>query len=79
MRLILRILSYKGMPLAEAMQVEFTESGGSVGRKPGNDMVLADSEQIVSGRHAEIVFANNAFQIKDTSTNGTLLLKSGIN
>lgn len=78
MRLILRILSYKGMPLADAMQVEFTELGGSVGRKVGNTMVLADSEQIVSGRHAEIVFENNAFQIKDTSTNGTLLLKSGI-
>lgn len=78
MRLILRVLSYKGLPLSDAMEVEFTELGGSIGRKPGNTMVLPDSEQIVSGRHAEITFGNNGFTIKDDSTNGTVLVNGGI-
>lgn len=77
MRLILTVFTYKGLPISDAIPVEFTELGGSIGRKPGNAMVLPDSEQIVSGRHAEIFFENNGFAIRDISTNGTVLAKSG--
>lgn len=78
MRLILKIISYKGFPSADDMTTEFTEQGGSIGRKPGNTMVLADAEHIVSGRHAEISFQNGGFVIKDMSTNGTMLVNSGM-
>lgn len=78
MRLILRIISYKGLPPIDAMSTEFSQQGGSIGRKHGNTLVLADDEHIVSGRHAEIVFVNNGFTIKDVSTNGTFLYSSGI-
>jgi type VI secretion system protein ImpI/type VI secretion system protein len=78
MRLILKIISYKGFPLADEMPTEFSEQGGSIGRKHGNTMVLADAEHIVSGRHAEICFQNGGFLIKDVSTNGTTLVNSGM-
>lgn len=78
MQLILRVISYKGLPLADDMLTEFAEQGGSIGRKPGNTMVLADDEHIVSGRHAEICFLNGGYIIKDISTNGTQLVNRGM-
>lgn len=43
-----------------------------LGRKPGCDVVLADEK--VSGRHAEIVFEDGRYVLRDLgSTNGTLL------
>ncbi len=79
MRLILKVLSYKGLPFPSEMRVEFDWQGGIIGRHAGNTMVLEDMDKIVSGRHAEIVYENEQFQIKDTSTNGTYLLNAGLN
>ncbi|MGR8931743.1 MAG: type VI secretion system-associated FHA domain protein TagH [Gammaproteobacteria bacterium] len=78
MRLILKVISYKGSPLPDGITTEFTEQGGSIGRKPGNTMILPDSDHFVSGKHAEILYRDGQFVITDTSTNGTILANSGM-
>jgi type VI secretion system FHA domain protein len=52
---------------------EFTETGGTIGRSSRNDWTLPDPAKVVSGRHAEVRFADGAFSIVDLSTNGVFL------
>ncbi|AMK77279.1 hypothetical protein A1342_15260 [Methylomonas methanica] len=42
-------------------------------------MVLPDAENFVSGHHAEIVYQDGNYLIKDTSKNGTFLSHAGLN
>ncbi len=56
----------------------FTTFGGSIGRAPTNDWVLADKEKVISGKHAIISYEANVFQITDISTNGVLLNNSAV-
>lgn len=79
MQLILKVLSYKGLPLPNQLSAEFTTQGGSIGRHADNTLVLADVEKIVSGRHASIVYENGQFWINDTSANGTYLINAAQN
>ncbi len=55
----------------EARQV----SGGefAVGRGPGVDWVLPDTERTLSKRHFVVAFRSGGWQLADTSTNGTFL------
>lgn len=50
-------------------------SGGefSIGRGPGNDWVLADPDRHLSKRHCVLTYRHGAWQLADTSTNGTFL------
>ena len=45
----------------------------SVGRGPGVDWVLPDPERLLSKRHFAVAFRGGAWQLADTSTNGTFL------
>jgi type VI secretion system FHA domain protein len=56
-----------GTPPSDERRI-FRETGGTIGRAPGNDLVLPDS--YVSSRHARISYVNGAFQLEDMSTNG---------
>ncbi|AQQ66472.1 hypothetical protein Mag101_01530 [Microbulbifer agarilyticus] len=49
----------------------FTPQGGSFGRADSNDWVLVDPQRVVSSRHAEIIFSDGRYFLKDVSTNGT--------
>ncbi len=50
------------------------ESGDfTVGRGTENDWVLADPERVLSKRHCVLSFRSGAWQLIDTSTNGTFL------
>lgn len=60
----------EGTPRGEDRKV-FKAAGGTIGRLPDNDWVLTDP--YVSSRHARIRYANGAFQIEDTSTNGVFI------
>lgn len=51
----------------------FDESGGTVGRGPGNTWVLPDPERILSSRHCEFVFEGGCYHLIDLSTNGTFI------
>ena len=65
------------MPLAREMTAVYDQHGGQIGRNAANSLVLEDADKIVSGRHAEIMYQNGQYFIKDTSSNGTLLQNAG--
>lgn len=44
-----------------------------IGRGPANDWVLADPERVLSKQHCIIAWRAGAWQIADTSTNGTFI------
>ncbi|MDT4330355.1 type VI secretion system-associated FHA domain protein TagH [Methylomonas sp. MED-D] len=78
MNLTLQVLTYKGVPIAQPLNAEFDEKGGTIGRKPGNTLVLVDPESFISGHHANISFQANCFYIQDASKNGTHLVNEGL-
>jgi type VI secretion system FHA domain protein len=73
MALKLRVSTCGNQPMGAAVEHVFDELGGTIGRTRGNDLALPDSSRVVSGRHAEIRFANGDYFIRDTSTNGTVI------
>jgi type VI secretion system FHA domain protein len=70
MPLILEVVGEKAARMGGAVRKTFT-AGGTIGRLPDNDWILPD--QYISGHHASISFANGAFTIEDTSTNGVFI------
>lgn len=78
MPLRLRVISYKGIPSSTDLSATFDERGGTIGRKNENTLVLTDPENFVSGRHAEVFYQNGRYRLKDTSKNGTFLVKADI-
>jgi len=74
----LTVLSYKGSPLLPPLSAEFDQQGGSIGRKADNTLVLADSEQYLSGHHARIRYQEGQYWLDDTSTNGSVLVHAGV-
>ncbi len=60
----------------DSVPPETRSTGGgefSLGRAPDNAWVLADPERHLSKRHCVLAFRGGAWQIADTSTNGTFL------
>lgn len=55
------------------MEITFTQSGGTVGRRAENDWVLPDTQRFISGCHAVVSFQGGQFYITDTSVNGLFL------
>ncbi len=49
----------------------------AVGRGPGVDWVLPDPERLLSKRHFAVAYRGGAWQLADTSTNGTFLNREG--
>ena len=70
MPLTLEVIGAKAARMGGAARKTFT-AGGTIGRLPDNDWVFPD--QYISGHHARISFANGAFTIEDTSTNGVFI------
>jgi type VI secretion system FHA domain protein len=70
MPLTLEVIGEKAARMGGAVRKTFA-AGGTIGRLPDNDWVLPD--QYISGHHARISFANGAFTIEDTSTNGVFI------
>ena len=70
MALILKLISPSQLIDGQATEHEFNALGGTIGRKPGNDLVLLDPERYISGRHALIEYRDGHYYITDTSTNG---------
>jgi len=77
MTLIIKTVSYKGMPLSPEISARFEAQGGSIGRSPDNQMVLPDAEKYISRRHAEIHYEGGRYFIQDSSAAGTYLEQQG--
>lgn len=69
----LTVLTFKGAPPPSPIQVEFGPQGGSIGREPGNHLVLPDPERHISRLHAQVLFDGSAFVIEDHGGNPTLI------
>ena len=75
MRLTLTVLR---CPPAIAPETRTLEGGEfSVGRGPGVDWVLADTDQMVSRKHFTAAFRGGDWQIADESSNGTFVNHDG--
>jgi type VI secretion system FHA domain protein len=70
MTLTLEVVGLKAAQMGGAVRKVF-ETGGTIGRLRDNDWVLPD--EYISGRHAKITFADGAYLIEDTSTNGVFV------
>jgi type VI secretion system FHA domain protein len=71
MTLTLEVVGPEADKLGAASRKVFHAAGGTIGRLPDNSWVLPDP--YVSSRHAVIRYANGAFYIEDTSTNGIFI------
>ena len=78
MVLILRALSYKGLPPIQPISAQFDEQGGTLGRAPNNHLVLPDPDKFISRGHASIIFADGRYFIEDSSTGGTFINESTV-
>ncbi|HQT85680.1 MAG: FHA domain-containing protein [Acidiphilium sp. 37-64-53] len=68
------ILSMLRCPDAAPPETRRLEGGEfRIGRGSDNDWVLADPERVLSKRHCVIAWRGGAWQIADTSTNGTFI------
>lgn len=76
MALSLKIISYKGGPLAEPKFVTFESGGGSIGRSDDNTLVLPDPDKFVSRHHASISFENGSYYLTDSSLGGVFINNS---
>ena len=74
MALILKAVSYKGIPPLQEISARFDNSGGTLGRSPDNHLVLPDPEKYISRLHASIVFQAGQYYLQDNSTGGTFLV-----
>lgn len=72
MFLILQVTSANAAELGPAARASFTIKGGTIGRRAGNDWILADPH--VSGRHARVRSVGGTFFLEDAeSANGVLV------
>jgi type VI secretion system FHA domain protein len=72
MFLVLQVTSSNAVNLGAASRMVFSQQGGTIGRRAGNDWVLADPH--VSGRHARIRAMGGTFFLEDNdSGNGVLV------
>jgi type VI secretion system FHA domain protein len=71
MNLTLEVTGPQASAMGAARRKVFGVEGGTIGRLPDNDWVLADP--YVSGRHAIIRFIDGAFYIEDVGRNGVFI------
>jgi type VI secretion system FHA domain protein len=72
MFLVLEVIGSNAAALGSASRAVFTAKGGTIGRRAGNDWVLADPH--VSGRHARVRSVGGTYFLEDAeSANGVLV------
>ncbi|MBX2808679.1 MAG: FHA domain-containing protein [Cellvibrionaceae bacterium] len=73
MTLVLRLVDANDQVAGQDRRREWTGSGGTIGRAPGNDWVLSDKNSEISRVHAKVYFDNGHYYLEDMSTNGIFL------
>ncbi len=76
MSLSLTVTSYKGQPPLQPMSISLDQNGATIGRASDNHWILPDPDKYLSSHHAVINYANGAYRITDTSSNGVYVLPS---
>jgi predicted component of type VI protein secretion system len=73
MPITLHVQTYRAAPPAQPLSARFDTDGGTIGRSPGNGLVLDDPGRYISRSHARIEFHNGAYCLVDTGSNPSLL------
>ncbi len=73
MTLTLRIENYDSLPDGGPTSATVVDKGLTVGRSATADWTLPDPQRHISGQHFEIIYRDNAYFLKDLSTNGVFL------
>lgn len=76
----IKVISVKGVAPNPPISHEFDRSGGTIGREPGNQLILPDTEKHISRMQAQVVAEGGEFMLIDhggnpTSVNGRPLGK----
>ena len=77
MELMLEVIYPPPGPQQPPLSRLFRQAGGVIGRAADCDWVLPDRQRIISGRHAQISYSDQAFYLTDTSSNGIHLKADG--
>ncbi|MFC5699296.1 type VI secretion system-associated FHA domain protein TagH [Pseudomonas sp. GCM10022186] len=78
MPLRLTITSYHKITPGQCAEMTLDRGELKIGRGTDNDWVLPDPERLVSSQHCTIQFRDGTYYLTDTSTNGVLLVNSGV-
>ena len=73
MPITLNVQTYRAMPPAAPLSACFYADGGTIGRTPGNGLVLDDPGRYISRNHARIEFENGGYRLVDTGSNPSLV------
>ena len=73
MNLILRVERYRDAAPPEPLQACFDADGGTLGRAPGNRLVLADPGKYLSRSHASVSLRDGCFYLLDTGSNPSIV------
>lgn len=73
MEFTLEVVACHGYRPDSRMQLSLHKGSCTLGRASDNDLVLADTERMVSARHARIDVTESESRLTDLSTNGTYL------
>ena len=73
MRLILQVRSYRGEPPPAPLAATFGAQGGTLGRAPGNHLVLDDPGKYISRSHASVTLRGGRFYLLDAGSNPSIV------
>ena len=73
----LKIENFDKLPNGGPLEYSVDRRGFDFGRELHLDWSLPDNSRVVSGKHCEVRFHDNAYWLYDTSTNGTFINDSG--
>jgi len=66
--LTIKVISYKDLPVDQAITADFREEGGTIGRSPESTLLLPDPERIISRIHALVLHDSGTFTLRDQGT-----------
>ena len=72
--LVIRVVSFKGQPVAGNPVAQFGEAGGTIGRGKNSTLVLPDPEMFISRTQAIISFQAGGYIITDNGTKHAVIL-----
>ena len=71
--LLLRVLTYRNQPPAAPLEARIGAAGGTLGRAPGNDLVLDDPGKYVSRVHARVSWRDGRYYLADEGVNPSIV------
>jgi hypothetical protein len=76
MKLVLTITHYKNLPSPQPLSKIFDQMGGTIGRAPNNDMVLADPAKCLSRQHAKILYQAGNYYLVDAGKKNPIYINN---